>query len=347
MPMPHPLRTASDLVSHGLIGSERATDVARIGETYAIALTPEIAAVIDRNDPADPIARQFVPDIRELDRSPEELEDPIGDHAHEPVKGVIHRYPDRVLLKITGVCPVYCRFCFRREMVGPKAEANLTHDEIEKALAYIAAHPEIWEVILTGGDPLILSPRRISEIMGQLGEIEHVKVVRWHSRVPVVAPRLITEELVCALMETRHSVFVVLHINHAKELTAAARDAIAMLVDHGVPMLSQSVLLKGVNDDAASLEALFRALIEERVTPYYLHQGDLAPGTSHFRTSIEHGQSLMAELRRRMSGIALPTYVVDVPGGYGKVPAETAYVDVASAQITDPQGRRHTYKMAP
>lgn len=341
MPLTHQLRTAKDLVTAGLIAPGREGEAARIGETYAIAVTPEIAALIDRNDPNDPIARQFVPDIRELNRLPEEHEDPIGDAAHSPVKGIVHRYPDRVLLKITGVCPVYCRFCFRREMVGPKAEANLTHDELEKALAYIAAHPEIWEVILTGGDPLILSPRRISEIMGQLGEIDHVKVVRWHTRVPIASPRLITDELVFALMETRQSVYIVVHVNHPRELSEATRGALSALADHGIPLLSQSVLLKGINDDVATLEALFRALVEERVTPYHLHHGDLAPGTAHFRTNIAEGQALMRELRQRLSGIALPTYVVDIPGGFGKVPAGPTYL--TETTLIDPKGEAHAY----
>jgi lysine 2,3-aminomutase len=333
------LRSASDLVDAGLAPPSLEADLARVGARYAIAVTPAMAELIDTKDAADPIARQFVPDMRELHHAPNELTDPIGDHIKSPEKGIVHRYPDRVLLKIVGVCPVYCRFCFRREMVGPSAEANLTADEIETALAYIRAHREIWEVILTGGDPFVMSPRRIAEITRALEDIEHVKIIRWHTRVPVVAPERVTPELAAALLPARKTVYVALHTNHARELTTAARTAIARLVDAGVPMISQSVLLRGVNDSVDALEALMRALVEARVKPYYLHHGDLAPGTAHFRTSIAEGQALMSELRQRVSGLAMPTYVLDIPGGHGKVPVGPVYLD--GALVSDPRGGSH------
>ena len=335
------LRTAGDLADADFIPAEREADVARVGARYAIALTPAMAELIDARDPADPIARQFVPDVRELDVTAEERADPIGDHAKSPVRGLVHRYRDRVLLKIVGVCPVYCRFCFRREMVGPAAEANLTADEIAAALDYIRAHPEIWEVILTGGDPFVLSPRRMEEITRALDAIPHVKIIRWHTRVPVVAPERVTAEAVSALGSSGKTVYVVLHANHPRELTPAARAAIARLVDAGIPVLSQSVLLRGVNDDADTLEALMRAFVEARVKPYYLHHGDLAPGTSHFRTTLAEGQALMHALRQRVSGLAMPTYVLDIPGGHGKVPVGPAYLDGAHETVADPRGRLH------
>ena len=335
------LRTAGDLADAGFIPAEREADVARVGTRYAIALTPAMAELIDARDPADPIARQFVPDVRELDVTAEERADPIGDHAKSPVRGLVHRYRDRVLLKIVGVCPVYCRFCFRREMVGPAAEANLTADEIAAALDYIRAHPEIWEVILTGGDPFVLSPRRMEEITRALDAIPHVKIIRWHTRVPVVAPERVTAEAASALGSSGKTVYVVLHANHPRELTPAARAAIARLVDAGIPVLSQSVLLRGVNDDADTLEALMRAFVEARVKPYYLHHGDLAPGTSHFRTTLAEGQALMHALRQRISGLAMPTYVLDIPGGHGKVPVGPAYLDGAHETVADPRGRLH------
>src|SRR5687768_17560524 len=321
------LRFADDLVAAGLLTPERREEAARVGTQYAIAVTPAMAALIDRSDPADPIARQFVPDARELEHDPAEFADPIGDEAHSPVKGVVHRYRDRVLLKIVGVCPVYCRFCFRREMVGPAAAANLTADEIAAALAYIASHSRIWEVVLTGGDPFVLSPRRIGKLTHALARIAHVKVLRWHTRVPIVAPERVTDALAAALTSERMAVYVGLHANHPRELTRAARAAIARLVEAGVPVVSQTVLLRGINDDADTLEALLRGLVEARVKPYYLHHADLAPGTRHFRTSIREGQALMLELRRRLSGIALPTYVLDIPGGYGKVPIGADYLE--------------------
>ena len=336
------LRTATDLVDAGLAVPADEDALARVGDRYAIAVTPAVAELISSKDAADPIARQFVPDIRELETSPEERADPIGDHANSPVKGIVHRYRDRVLLKIVGVCPVYCRFCFRREMVGPAAEANLSQDEIETALAYIRAHPEIWEAILTGGDPFILSPRRIEAVTAALSDIAHVKIIRWHTRVPVVAPERVTAELVTALRSTKKTVYVALHANHPRELTGAARDAIARLVEAGVPLVSQTVLLKGVNDDADTLEALMRAFVEARVKPYYLHHGDLAPGTAHFRTSVAEGQAIMRALRQRLSGLAMPTYVLDIPGGFGKVPVGPAYLDGDDPSIVeDPSGVVH------
>ncbi len=333
------LRTAADLVDAGLIAREAETDVAQVAQRYAVAVTPAMAELIDTKDAADPIARQFVPDRRELDRSPDERADPIGDHVKSPVRGVVHRYPDRVLLKIVGVCPIYCRFCFRREMVGPAAEANLTAPEIEAALDYIRAHPAIWEVILTGGDPFVMSPRRMDEITRALGAIAHVKIIRWHTRVPVVAPERVTADLVAALSSSRKTVYVALHANHPRELTAAARGAIGRIVDAGIPVVSQTVLLRGVNDSVETLAALMRAFVEARVTPYYLHHGDLAPGTAHFRTTLAEGQALMHALRQRVSGLAMPTYVLDIPGGHGKVPVGPVYLD--GDVVADPQGALH------
>ncbi|MBS0386154.1 MAG: lysine-2,3-aminomutase-like protein, partial [Proteobacteria bacterium] len=270
--------------------------------------------------PADPIAAQFRPDARELITSPDELSDPIGDDAHTPVKGVVHRYEDRCLLKLVHVCPVYCRFCFRREMVGPQGDGALIGEELDAAIAYIESRPEIWEVILTGGDPFLLSARRTREITRRLATIPHVKILRWHTRVPAVDPLRVTPDLVEALRADGAATYVVLHINHARELTEQARAAIARLVDAGVPMLSQTVLLKGVNDEAETLEALMRALVEARVKPYYLHHLDKAPGASHFRCSVPQGQALVRALHERASGLAQPTYVLDIPGGYGKAP---------------------------
>jgi lysine 2,3-aminomutase len=294
--------------------------LAEVAARYAVAITPAMEALIDPADAHDPIAAQFRPDARELDIALDELSDPIGDDPHTPVKGVVHRYPDRCLLKLVHVCPVYCRFCFRREMVGPQGDGTLTSTELDAAFAYIEAHPEIWEVILTGGDPFLASARRAREITARLAAIPHVKIARWHTRVPAVDPLRVTPDFVEALRAEELTTYVVLHANHARELTEQARAAIARLVDAGVPMLSQTVLLKGVNDDADALEALMRALVELRVKPYYLHHLDKAPGTSHFRCSIAEGQSLVRALHERASGLAQPSYVLDIPGGHGKAP---------------------------
>ena len=342
---PKTLRHLSELSEAGLIPADQRAALERVAAQYAVAITPAMAALIDPADPRDPIAMQFVPDAAELEVQPEETADPIGDHAHSLVAGVVHRYPDRALLKLTHVCAVYCRFCFRREMIGPAAEP-LTAKQLDAALDYIAAHPEIWEVILTGGDPLVLSPRRIKQVVARLAAIPHVKVIRVHTRVPVADPSRITAELVRALKAKGKATYVVLHANHARELTEAARAACALLVDAGIPMLSQSVLLAGVNDDPQTLGALMRTLVECRIKPYYLHHADLAPGTSHFRTSIERGQALMRALRGRVSGLCQPTYVLDIPGGHGKSPIGPNYLsrdEAGRTRVEDFNGGLHCY----
>jgi lysine 2,3-aminomutase len=342
---PKTLRQLSDLDAAGLAPAEQRAALEKVAAQYSVAITPAMAGLIDRADPNDPIARQFVPDAAELNTQPEERADPIGDDAHSPVPGVVHRYPDRVLLKLTHVCAVYCRFCFRREMVGPGAEP-LTAKQLDAAINYIASRPDIWEVILTGGDPLVLSPRRIRNVMSRLTAIDHVKIIRVHTRMPVAEPSRITSEMVRALKIKGKATYVVLHANHARELTDAAREACARMIDAGVPMLSQSVLLKGVNDDPQMLGALLRTLVENRIKPYYLHHGDLAPGTSHLRTSIEHGQELMRALRGRLSGLCQPEYVLDIPGGFGKSPVGPNYLSEDAAgrmQVEDFNGGTHCY----
>ncbi len=339
------LRASRDLAAAGLVCSDQAMRLDAVAARYAVAIPPALAALIDRNDPDDPIARQFVPDAAELQIAPEENADPIGDHTHCPVEGVVHRYPDRVLLKVTHTCAVYCRFCFRREVVGPGKPAALLREELARALRYVAEHPEIWEVVLTGGDPLVLSPRRLRGILRTLADIRHVKVMRIHTRMPVAEPDAITPELVRALKVKGKPTYVAVHVNHARELTRKARSALARLADAGLPLVSQSVLLKGVNDSAEALEELLRGLVECRVKPYYLHHADLAPGTAHLRTDIATGQALMRDLRGRVSGLCQPTYVLDIPGGYGKVPVGHCYLtdENGGSAVEDLNGRRHVY----
>jgi lysine 2,3-aminomutase len=335
------LRSASALVEAQLIKPERLVALKNVASRYAVAITPAVVDLIDSADPRDPIALQFVPDERELETHAEESADPIGDAAHSPVPGLVHRYPDRVLLKVVNACAVYCRFCFRREMVGPGRGA-LTGKSLAAALDYIAQAPKIWEVILTGGDPLVLPPRRLKDLMTRLTAIDHVKVVRLHTRIPVVAPEHVTPGLLRAL-RTGKATYMVLHANHPRELTEEARAACARVVDAGIPMLSQSVLLRGVNDDVETLGALMRALVECRIKPYYLHHADLAPGTAHLRTSIVQGQVLMRALRGRYSGLCQPQYVLDIPGGHGKSPIGPTYLSADGSQITDFKGARHVY----
>jgi lysine 2,3-aminomutase len=339
------LSTPRALAEAGLAAPERLAALEAVAARYAVAVTPDLAALIDPSDPADPIARQFIPHEAELETAPEELADPIGDSAHSPVPGVVRRYPDRALLMVTHLCATYCRFCFRRERVGPGGPPTLAGDALEAALAYLASDPQIWEVILTGGDPLILSPRRLAAVMERLGAIEHVKVVRIHTRVPVADPDLVTDEMISALKGAGKATYVALHANHPRELTARARAACARMIDAGLPMLSQTVLLRGVNDDAETLGALMRVFVETRIKPYYLHHGDLAPGAAHFRTSIAEGQALMRALRGRFSGLCQPTYVLDIPGGAGKVPVGPCYLsgEEDESQVEDLEGAKRPY----
>src|SRR5476649_2856448 len=260
------LRQPAELVARGLAPLADLADLEKVAARYAIAVTPDIAALIDSSDPDDPIARQFIPSLRELEAQPGESADPIGDHAHSPVAGIVHRYPDRVLFKLVHVCAVYCRFCFRREMVGPGKATALSSDAYQGALGYIRAHPEIWEVILTGGDPLMLSPRRLAEIMADLAAIDHVRIIRIHTRVPVAAPARISGEMVAALRVEGATTGVAVHANHPRELTVEARAGCAAIVDAGIPMVSQSVLLRGVNDNIAALEALMRTFVDRKST---------------------------------------------------------------------------------
>jgi len=333
------LRTVEALIAHGLARRDDEAALRQVAARYAIAITPEMAGLIDRTDAADPIARQFVPDAAELITTPDELADPIGDAAHSPVKGIVHRYPDRVLLKPLHACPVYCRFCFRREQVGPGGEA-LGEAELAEAIGYIRSRPEIWEVILTGGDPLMLSPRRLAAIIAALSAIDHVATLRIHSRVPVVDPGRVDAPLLAALA-TEKPLWMAIHANHSRELTPAALAACARLAEAGVMLLGQTVLLRGVNDDPEILEALFRAMVRARIKPYYLHHPDLAPGTARFRLPIAEGRRIMGALRGRLSGLAQPTYVLDVPGGAGKVPIGPNSVEEGG--VRDPAGRLHAY----
>ena len=344
------LRTLAQFYKAGLVASEQRPALDAVAARYAVALPGDFATLIDRNNPIqDPIARQFVPDVAELKARPEELADPIGDDAHSPVEGIVHRYPDRVLLKLTHVCAVYCRFCFRRETVGPGKAKALSAAALARSLGYIRGDRNIWEVILTGGDPLVLSARRLRAVMKELSAIKHVSVVRFHTRVPVAEPKRITPKLVQAMKVNGKAVYVAVHVNHARELTKAARAACARLADAGLPLLGQSVLLKGVNDNPETLAELMRACVECRIKPYYLHHSDLALGTSHLRTDIASGQNLMRALRGRLSGLCQPSYLLDIPGGYGKSPIGPSYIKRTGKNggehfiVEDFNGRRHAY----
>ena len=343
------LNTVEGLALAGLIARDAIAGLKPVAARYAVAVTPALADLIEGGAGNDPIARQFVPSADELRTTPEERADPIGDETHSPVPGIVHRHRDRVLFKPVLSCPVYCRFCFRREQVGQGGSNALSPAATEAALGYIAAHPEIREVILTGGDPFILSPRRIAELSQRLAAIAHVTRLRWHTRVPVVDPARISDDMVAALLAPGATTWIALHANHPREFTPPARLAIARLVDAGIAMVSQSVLLKGINDDIETLATLMQLFLESRIKPYYLHHPDLAPGTSHFRVAIEDGQALMRELRAGNSGLAVPDYVLDIPGGFAKVSLLSGDVERLADgrhRIRDHAGRWHLYPPA-
>ncbi|PZP44903.1 MAG: lysine-2,3-aminomutase-like protein [Azospirillum brasilense] len=312
------LRSPEALAEAGLVPAAALPGLRAVSERYAISVTPGVAALIDRTDPADPIAAQYIPQAAELIISAQELEDPTADHPHSPVKGVVHRYPDRALLKPLLACPVYCRFCFRREQVGPDG-GLLSEAELDAALDYFARTPQLHEAILTGGDPLMLSPRRLGMIVARLSTIPHIEIIRIHSRVPVADPARVTPALAGAL-DTEKALFLCVHANHAREFSPPARSALRLLARGGVALLGQSVLLRGVNDSEAALEDLFRAMLASRIKPYYLHQLDRAPGTARFEVPIAEGRRLLHALRGRLTGLAWPVYALDTPGGGGKAP---------------------------
>lgn len=335
-------RQLQQMQQQGLLSPANRAALEPVAERFGVAITPHMAGRIDLQNPADPVAAQFVPDARELRLQTGELSDPIGDHRHMPVKGIIHRYPDRVLFTPVHVCPVYCRFCFRREDVG--SQPLLSEAELAAALDYIRQDPGIWEVILSGGDPLVLSPRRLQQLLTELRTIDHVKVIRIHTRVPVVSPERVTAELIDVL-RTAQPLYIVLHTNHVQEFDEQAVRTCHALADAGLPLLSQTVLLKDINDSADTLETLFRFLIENRIRPYYLHHADQARGTAHFRTTLAEGQAITDELRGRISGLCQPQYVIDIPGGHGKSPAGSNWVSASGNgyRIRDYTGSEHYF----
>ena len=332
------IRDAAGLVAAGLAPPTALAALEEVGRRYAVLIPDALRSLM--HDPDGPIGRQFIPHPDELLTLPHESPDPIGDDRLSPVPGIVHRYADRALLKPLLICPTYCRFCFRREHVGPGG-GLLTDAELEAAYAWLRAHPAIREVILTGGDPLMLSPRRLGAILAALNAIPHLELLRIHTRVPTADPARVTLELAASLASTV-PLWMVVHVNHADEITPDARTALDRIRAQGVPLLSQSVLLRGVNDSADALETLFRGLLRARVKPYYLHQLDPAPGTARFAVPLAEGQALLRALRGRLTGLAWPTYVVDIPGGHGKVPVGPDYL--GDGIVHDPGGLPHPYR---
>lgn len=300
-----------------LTDSERRGTQAALEAGLPLSITPYYLSLIDPKDPDDPIRRQCVPRAEELEEGEGDLRDPLGEEVHSPAPNLVQRYPDRALLLVTDRCSVYCRFCTRARMVGRDGGAR-SDERLAPAIAFLRMHPEIGEVILSGGDPLVMSTPRLERVLSLVKSVPHVDLVRIGTRAPVVLPMRITPSL-CRMLRAHAPLWVMTHFNHPRELTAQARAACERLADHGIPVMNQSVLLRGVNDDAATLEALFRGLVRARVRPYYLLQSDVMRGTSHLRTPLERGLTIMDALQGRLSGIALPKFVVDTPGGFGKV----------------------------
>lgn len=291
---------------------------------FPMAITPYYLDLCDPHDPTCPLRRQCIPRIDETLTVPGDLRDPLGEEAHEVAPHLVQRYPDRALLLVTDHCALYCRFCTRSRMVGGGTGAR-SGRELGPALSWLSKHPRVEEVIISGGDPGLLSSRRIEALLGELAAIPHIGNVRFATRVPVVLPQRVTPDFVRAL-RAHPAVWVMTHFNHPRELTTEAKAACAALADGGVPVMNQTVLLRGVNDDATVLEQLFRGLVRTRVRPYYLLQADPVRGSGHFRTPLHQGPLLMEKLQGRVSGIALPRFVVDTPGGRGKVPVTPNYI---------------------
>lgn len=343
MSVKHTIKNIEQLKEAGFGGVENDNLLREVAARFSVSLTPGVMNIL-KNEAGSAVYSQYVPSIEELKITEDEISDPIGDDVHTPVKGITHRYPDRLLFKPIHTCAVYCRFCFRRDKVG-RADQALSKTETEEALNYIRNHNEVWEVILSGGDPLLMGPAKLKHIIQSLSNIDHVKVIRIHTRIPLVAPEKVTKRLLHSL-ETEKALFTVIHCNSHKELNDENREAIKLFINQGIPVLSQSVLLKGINDSTELLEKLFRSLVEIRVKPYYLHHADKAEGTSHFRTTISEGQKIFAPLRGKVSGLCIPAYVLDIPGGKGKVPVSAGYLFKADDGYTvkDWRGCRHLYK---
>lgn len=327
--------------------SARAPKRLRAADLFPEIIPAHLRTLIDLDDPQDPLALQFRADSAEIRSAPEDTQDPIGDQAHEKIPGLVHRYPDRVLIKPVLACPVHCRFCFRRDQLAGDAKTVLDESAFARIISYITMRPSVFEAILTGGEPLLLSPKRLGGLLDRLAEIPHLRTLRVHTRLPIAGPKRITKAMIDSL-KPHHGkpVWLAIHCNHSRELAPETRQAIARLADAGIPLLAQTVLLRGVNDDIAALDSLFRDLTALRVKPYYLHQCDLVPGAAHFRVSLAKAQKLDEALRARLSGIARPTLVLDIPGGAGKLPAgKSSIKDNGSGQFTlkDVRGRKHAY----
>lgn len=327
------INSLSELEAHMELTDEERAGVLLAGNKLAMSITPHFFNLIDQNDPNCPIRRQVIPRIEEGWTAPEELSDPCGEDSHMPVPGLVHRYPDRVLFLVTDRCASYCRYCTRSRVVSGVGEQQL-ETQWEQAFQYLEKHTEVRDVLLSGGDPLLFSDSKLDKILSRLRAIPHIQFLRIGSRIPIFLPQRITPEL-CAMLKKYHPLFISIHSNHPKELTTEVRDALGRLADAGIPLGNQSVLLRGVNDSPEIQKALVHKLLMSRVRPYYLYQCDLITGSSHLRTSIAEGVNIIENLRGHTTGYAIPQFVIDGPGGGGKIPINPNYVvDTGSNKIT-------------
>ncbi len=316
--------TLEGLEKHLNLTPQERTGVILSGNKLALAVTPHYFNLIDRDNPDCPIRRQVIPNVGEGTISPSEMADPCGEDSHMPVPGLVHRYPDRVLFLVTDRCAAYCRYCTRSRVVSGAGEQEL-HTDFDQAIAYLEKHTEIRDVLLSGGDPLIFSDEKLDVLLTRLRAIPHLEFLRIGTRVPIFMPQRITPEL-CRILQKHQPIWISIHTNHPRELTTEVRDALALLANHGVPLGNQSVLLKGVNDSLPVMKSLLHKLLRCRVRPYYLYQCDLIQGSAHLRAPVRKGIEIIEGLRGHTTGYAVPQFVIDAPGGGGKVPINPGYV---------------------
>jgi lysine 2,3-aminomutase len=341
----HRIQNLSDLQQHGMSLSQEEQLGAQLADTkLALGVTPYFFNLIDREDPHCPIRRQIIPRVEETLTHPSEMSDPCGEDSHSPVPGLVHRYPDRVLFLVTDRCAAYCRYCTRSRLVSNASGYGFQPD-YQRQIAYIRNHPEIRDVLLSGGDPLLLSDEKLEMLLSEIRAIPHVEFLRIGSRIPIFLPQRITPEL-CRMLAKFHPLFISVHANHPRELTLEVKEAMGRMANAGIPLGNQSVLLKGVNDSVPTMKALIHKLLMCRVRPYYLYQCDLIQGSAHLRTSVRRGLEIMEGLRGHTTGYAIPQYVIDAPGGGGKVPINPDYIlshDSEKITIRNFEGKTFDY----
>lgn len=342
----HSFCSAEQLASYLRLTEEEKQALSYAGKRLAVRITPHFLSLMDPEDPRDPLRLQVIPRAGEISTYPEELADPCGEEKDTKVPGLVHRYPDRVLLLCTDRCATYCRYCTRSRLVSGSGSHHL-HTDFNAAYQYLREHQEIRDVLLSGGDPLLLPNERLDNILTTLRSIPHLELLRIGTRVPIMLPQRVTPEL-CAMLRRHAPLFISIHCNHPRELCPEAQEALGLMADHGMPLGCQSVLLQGINDTAKIQMELCHRLLQCRVRPYYLYQCDLAPGTRHFRTKIQTGLDIIEHMRGFTSGYAIPQYVVDGPGGGGKIPLNPDYITSLSPQqalLRNFRGMTCTYPM--